>query len=139
MRCSISFLEEGIRSCNRDWNVTATTHCSERVGGSDRDQAEKKILFIDSADIIAVEAEGNYVLLQHESSGYLLREVIFNDGGEIESVWSLVNAAFVEGSSRCRPRSTCCAWGARNMQSLVPTKRIYIFSPSGGSAPTVLS
>jgi|HubBroStandDraft_3_1064219.scaffolds.fasta_scaffold160224_2 DNA-binding LytR/AlgR family response regulator len=76
MRCSISFLEEGIRSCNRDWNVTATTHCSERVGGSDRDQAEKKILFIDSADIIAVEAEGNYVLLQHESSGYLLRESI---------------------------------------------------------------
>ena len=39
-------------------------------------KAEKKILFIDSADIIAVEAEGNYVLLQHESSGYLLRESI---------------------------------------------------------------
>src|SRR3984885_6677054 len=39
-------------------------------------KAEKKILFINSADIIAVEAEGNYVLLQHESSGYLLRESI---------------------------------------------------------------
>ena len=103
MRCSISFLEEGIRSCNRDWNVTATTHCSERVGGSDRDQAEKKILFIDSADIIAVEAEGNYVLLQHESSGYLLRESISTMAEKLSLFGfvrihrsSLVNASFVE-------------------------------------------
>ena len=103
MRCSISFLEEGIRSCNRDWNVTATTHCSERVGGSDRDQAEKKILFIDSADIIAVEAEGHYVLLQHKSSGYLLRESISTMAEKLSLFGfvrihrsSLVNPAFVE-------------------------------------------
>jgi DNA-binding LytR/AlgR family response regulator len=35
-----------------------------------------KILLIDPADILAVEAEGNYVLLQRQSNSYLLRESI---------------------------------------------------------------
>jgi DNA-binding LytR/AlgR family response regulator len=66
-------------------------------------RAEKKILFIDSADIIAVEAEGNYVLLQHKSSGYLLRESISTMAEKLSLFGfvrihrsSLVNAAFVE-------------------------------------------
>jgi DNA-binding LytR/AlgR family response regulator len=35
-----------------------------------------KILLVNPADILAVEAEGNYVLLQHQSNSYLLRESI---------------------------------------------------------------
>jgi two-component system LytT family response regulator len=66
-------------------------------------RAGKKILFIDSADIIAVEAEGHYVLLQHKSSGYLLRESISTMAQKLSLFGfvrihrsSLVNAAFVE-------------------------------------------
>src|SRR5262249_22866671 len=33
-----------------------------------------KILFLDPRDIVAVQAEGNYVLLQNKSGSYLLRE-----------------------------------------------------------------
>jgi DNA-binding LytR/AlgR family response regulator len=39
-------------------------------------KAKGRILFIDAADIIAVEAKGNYVLLLHTSSSHLLRESI---------------------------------------------------------------
>lgn len=35
-----------------------------------------KILLINPAEILAVEAEGNYVLLQSQSESYLLRESI---------------------------------------------------------------
>jgi two-component system, LytTR family, response regulator len=35
-----------------------------------------RILFVDAADIVAVEAEGNYVMLHHKSSAHLLRESI---------------------------------------------------------------
>jgi DNA-binding LytR/AlgR family response regulator len=35
-----------------------------------------RIRFINSGDVVAVLAEGNYVLLQQESSSYLLRELI---------------------------------------------------------------
>ena len=66
-------------------------------------RAGKKILFIDSADVIAVEAEGHYVLLQHKSSGYLLRESISTMAEKLGLFGfirihrsSLVNAAFVE-------------------------------------------
>ena len=66
-------------------------------------KAGNKILFIDSADIIAVEAEGNYVLLQLKSSGYLLRESISTMAEKLSLFGfvrihrsSLVNAAFVE-------------------------------------------
>jgi two-component system LytT family response regulator len=66
-------------------------------------RAGKKILFIDSADVIAVEAEGHYVLLQHKSSGYLLRESISTMAEKLSLLGfvrihrsSLVNAAFVE-------------------------------------------
>lgn len=66
-------------------------------------RAGKKILFIDSADIIAVEAEGHYVTLQHKSSGYLLRESISTMAEKLSLFGfvrihrsSLVNVAFVE-------------------------------------------
>ncbi len=35
-----------------------------------------KILLVNPAEILSVEAEGNYVLLQHQSDSYLLRESI---------------------------------------------------------------
>jgi two-component system LytT family response regulator len=66
-------------------------------------RAGNKILFIDSADIVAVEAEGHYVLLQHKSSGYMLRESITTMAEKLSLFGfirihrsSLVNAAFVE-------------------------------------------
>jgi len=40
-------------------------------------KANGKIVFIDPNDVIAVEANGNYVLLQRRSDSYLLRESIY--------------------------------------------------------------
>lgn len=62
-----------------------------------------KILFIDPADVIAVEAKGNYVFLRHGSSSHTLRESISTMEEKLKphgflrihrSV--LVNAALVE-------------------------------------------
>lgn len=39
-------------------------------------KAKGRILLVDVADVIAVEAQGNYVLLHHISSSHLLRESI---------------------------------------------------------------
>ncbi len=39
-------------------------------------KARGRILFIDPGDVVAVQAEGNYVSLQRESDSYLLRESI---------------------------------------------------------------
>ena len=66
-------------------------------------KAKGRILFIDAADVIAVEAKGNYVLLLHTSGAHLLREAISTMEEKLHlhgfvrihrSV--LVNAAFVE-------------------------------------------
>ena len=69
-----------------------------------------KILFIDLGEVVAVQAEGNYVLLQRSASSYLLRESIsalekkLDPYGFIRIHRSiLVNAAFVE---EIRPYST---------------------------------
>ena len=66
-------------------------------------KAKSKILFIDAADVIAVEAKGNYVLLLHTSSSHMLRESIstmeekLNLHGFVRIHRSvLVNAALVE-------------------------------------------
>jgi DNA-binding LytR/AlgR family response regulator len=66
-------------------------------------KARGGILFIDTADIIAVEAKGKYVLLFHISSSHLLRESIstmeekLNLHGFVRIHRSvLVNAALVE-------------------------------------------
>lgn len=62
-----------------------------------------RILFIDPGDVMAVHAEGNYVLLQRATGSYLLRESIsvmaekLRDYGFIRIHRSvLVNASFVE-------------------------------------------
>ena len=66
-------------------------------------KAKGRILFIDAADVIAVEAKGNCVLLLHTSSSHLLRESIstmekkLNPHGFVRIHRSvLVNAALVE-------------------------------------------
>jgi DNA-binding LytR/AlgR family response regulator len=66
-------------------------------------KAKRKILFIDAADVIAVEAKGKYVLLLHTSSSYMLRESIstmeekLNRHGFVRIHRSvLVNVAMVE-------------------------------------------
>jgi two-component system LytT family response regulator len=66
-------------------------------------KAKGRILFIDAADIITVEAKGRYVLLFHNSSSHMLRESIstmeekLNRYGFVRIHRSvLVNAALVE-------------------------------------------
>jgi DNA-binding LytR/AlgR family response regulator len=66
-------------------------------------KVKKSILLIDPGDVIAVLAEGNYVCLQHESSSYLLRELISVVADKLEPFGFirihrsvLVNRAFVE-------------------------------------------
>lgn len=62
-----------------------------------------RIRFINSDDVVAVLAEGNYVLLQQESSSYLLRESISAVAEALEPFGFvrihrsvIVNSAFVE-------------------------------------------
>ncbi len=62
-----------------------------------------KILLLKPSDLIAVLAEGNYVLLQQESSSYLLRESISIVAEKLEPFGFvrihrsvIVNSAFVE-------------------------------------------
>jgi two-component system, LytTR family, response regulator len=66
-------------------------------------KAKGRILFIDPDDVVAVQAEGNYVLLQREAGSYLLRESIsaiaekLRPYGFIRIHRSvLVNSSFVE-------------------------------------------
>lgn len=66
-------------------------------------KVKRRILLIDAADIIAVEAKRNYVLLHHTSSSHMLRESIatmeekLNSHGFMRIHRSvLVNAALVE-------------------------------------------
>ncbi len=66
-------------------------------------KAKGRILFIDPADILAVEAEGNYVLLQRESGSYLLRESISTMAEKLKAYGFirihrsvLVNGSYVE-------------------------------------------
>jgi len=69
-----------------------------------------RILFISCADIVSVQAEGNYVLLQRDAASYLLREPISHIAEKLEPYGFirihrsvLVNTAFVE---EIRPHST---------------------------------
>jgi len=73
-------------------------------------KARGKILFIHLGDVVSVQAQGNYVLLEQSTSSYLLRDSIsvvaekLGPYGLIRIGRSvLVNAAFVEG---IRPYST---------------------------------
>jgi len=69
-----------------------------------------KIRFLNPADVVAVLAEGNYVLLQQESSSHLLRESISTVAEKLEPFGFvrihrsvLVNASCVE---EIRPHAT---------------------------------
>jgi len=73
-------------------------------------KAKRNILLIDAADLVAVEAKGNYVLLLHTSGSHMLRESIskteekLNLHGFVRIHRSvLVNAALVE---EIHPRPT---------------------------------
>jgi len=69
-----------------------------------------RILFVDPTDIVAVQAQGNYVLLHRETGSYLLRETISEMAETLEPLGfirihrsTLVNTSFVQ---EIRPRST---------------------------------
>jgi len=69
-----------------------------------------KILFIHLGDVVSVQAQGNYVLLQRDTSSYLLHDSISVVAEKLEPYGFirihrsvLVNAALVEG---IRPYST---------------------------------
>ena len=65
-------------------------------------KANRRILFINPGDVVAVQAEGNYVSLQRESDSYLLRESISMVAEKLKPYGfirihrsALVNASFV--------------------------------------------
>jgi two-component system LytT family response regulator len=65
-------------------------------------KAKGKILFINPGDVVAVQAEGNYVSLQRESDSYLLRESISRVAEKLKPYGfirihrsALVNTSFV--------------------------------------------
>ncbi len=66
-------------------------------------KAKGRILFIDPGDVVTVQAEGNYVLLQRESGSYLLRESISEMAEKLKPYGFirihrsvLVNSSFVQ-------------------------------------------
>jgi two-component system LytT family response regulator len=66
-------------------------------------KAKGRILFIDPGDVVAVQAEGNYVLLLRQAGSYLLRESISAIAEKLKPYGFirihrsvLVNSAFVE-------------------------------------------
>jgi two-component system, LytTR family, response regulator len=76
---------------------------SQRRSGKIAIKTKGRIIFIDPADVVAVQAEGNYVLLQKESGSYLLRESISVIAEKLSSYGFvrihrsvLINTAFVE-------------------------------------------
>jgi two-component system LytT family response regulator len=73
-------------------------------------KAQGRILFLDPAEIMAVHAEGNYVLLQRDSGTCMLRESISDMAEKLKPYGFirihrsiLVNSAFVE---EVRPSET---------------------------------
>src|ERR1700758_3682456 len=79
-------------------------------------KAKGRILFINPGDVVAVQAEGNYVSLQRESDSYLLRESISMVAEKLKPYGfirihrsALVNTSFVV---EIKPYSTG-KWGLR--------------------------
>jgi DNA-binding LytR/AlgR family response regulator len=73
-------------------------------------KAKGSIRFVDPADIVLVEAQGNYILLQQQSGSCLLRESISTAARKLEPYGFirihrclLVNTSFVE---EIHPRTT---------------------------------
>ncbi len=71
MRCGVSRNQR--RSATPDWPKPLP---QQRQSTKIAIKANGRIVFIDPDDVIAVEAEGNYVSLQRRSDSYLLRESI---------------------------------------------------------------
>ena len=66
-------------------------------------KTKRSILFVDPADVVIIEAQGNYVLLQRASGSYLLRESISTMAEKLKPYGfirihrsMLVNGSFVE-------------------------------------------
>lgn len=66
-------------------------------------KTKRRILFIDPADVVIIQAQGNYVLLQRHSGSYLLRESISTMAEKLKGYGFirihrsvLVNGSFVE-------------------------------------------
>jgi DNA-binding LytR/AlgR family response regulator len=96
------------RSTTPSKALTQTRTCAIEKSARIAIKAKGKILFIHSAEVIAVEAKGNYVLLLHTSGSYMLRESIstieekLNLHGFVRIHRSvLVNAASVEEIHPC--------------------------------------
>lgn len=71
-------------------------------------KTDGRILFIDPKDLIVVQAEGNYVLLQREAGSYLLRDSISAIAEKLKNFGFvrihrslLVNSAFVQEIRPC--------------------------------------
>ncbi len=102
-------------------------------------RAGHEILFIDPADIVAVEAEGHYVLLQHKSRTYMLRESISTIAEKLNLFGfvrihrsSMVNTAFVD---KIRPLSTgeyllCVRGGKKYTVTRTYKKNLHLLAES---------
>jgi two-component system LytT family response regulator len=102
-------MEAVVRACRRTrseraQHLTAALPHLQEINRSKRlaIKADGRILFLDPADIISVEAEGNYVLLQRQNGSYLLRESITVVAEKLQAYGFirihrsvLVNSAFV--------------------------------------------
>jgi DNA-binding LytR/AlgR family response regulator len=73
-------------------------------------RAKGRIIFMDLAEIVALQAEGNYVSLQHPTNSYLLRESLSSMAEKLQTYGFIrihrsvvVNASLVE---EIRPLST---------------------------------
>lgn len=58
----------------RDWGTVITTSWHPRQSARIGIKAGGKILLVNPDDVVAIQAEGNYVLLYRQSGSYLLRE-----------------------------------------------------------------
>jgi two-component system, LytTR family, response regulator len=75
-------------------------------------KAKGKIVFVDSAEIIALEADGNYVSLRHTSGTYVIRESISIIAEKLDPFGFvqihrgvLVNRVYIEELRRCATRA----------------------------------
>jgi len=73
-------------------------------------KTNRRILFVDPADVVIIEAQGNYILLRRPSGSYLLRESISTMAEKLKAYGFirihrsvLVNGSFVE---EIQPRPT---------------------------------
>src|ERR1700722_2480263 len=99
-----TFLEAGKRSCNRDGPVTATIHCSERSGFSDRDQGRKEDSVYRLCGHHRRGSRGSLCLAATQIKRVSAARVDFNDGTEVESVWICQDPSIVSGECRLRGR-----------------------------------